>query len=199
MMPHFANPTPDEQVRFLIRLYFGVGEDLLLLCVRRAYLDLSRTLHGIGASPGAFSKGSSFLRKELALLPKGHAVATETRFDAWHKRICTTLRELYLTEGYSSFRIGQAQKWVNMSLKYVYVVGEEHLPGFAVLYPFCHVPIDSVVLGRAEFRALRTFQGAWSRIDDYDEYLAFQQAVRTTFRDSAPLAVEFTLWQKNAA
>ena len=48
----FPIPTQAEQDDFLLRLYFGAAAPLRA-CVDRAYLDFSRTLHGIGALPDA--------------------------------------------------------------------------------------------------------------------------------------------------
>lgn len=82
-----------------------------------------------------------------------------------------------------------------MALKYVFVFGEARLPGYARFYRFAHVPIDNIILDSKPFEGLRTFRGAWSRINDYDEYLAFQQSVRKRFPESSPLAVEFWAWR----
>jgi len=82
-----------------------------------------------------------------------------------------------------------------MALKYVYVFGEGWLPGYSPLYSYCHVPIDNMILEDAEFKAMKTFNEAWSRISEYKKYMAFQIAVRERFKGSSPLAVEFTRWQ----
>jgi hypothetical protein len=82
-----------------------------------------------------------------------------------------------------------------MTLKYVYVYGEDDLPGFLELYGLAHIPIDNIILS-----ALRRFdppviKSRWSRLRDYDEYHRFQVWVRERFKGSVPLAVEFHLWQ----
>jgi hypothetical protein len=85
-----------------------------------------------------------------------------------------------------------------MPLKYVYVYvfGEERLPGYSSLYGLCHVPIDNILLGKKEFQDLPTFTESWSRVDNYSSYLSFQVRVREHFPGSAPLAVEFHVWQR---
>ncbi len=95
----------------------------------------------------------------------------------------------------SASTIGQAQKWLNMAVKYVFVFGEGRLPGYERFFRLAHVPIDNIILESATFEGLRTFRERWSRIGNYDDYLAFQQAVRELFPDSAPLAIEFWAWQ----
>jgi hypothetical protein len=44
------------------------------------------------------------------------------------------------------FFVGQAQKWVNMTMKYIFTVGEQRIPGFDLVYTYCHVPLDNILL-----------------------------------------------------
>jgi hypothetical protein len=81
-----------------------------------------------------------------------------------------------------------------MAFKYVHVFGEERLPGFERLYRFGHVPMDRIMLARLRPYGAPRLSAAWSRIQDYAEYMHFQQWIRHQFPDSAPLAVEFHLW-----
>lgn len=191
----YQNPTTSDQHKFLLRLYFGAKSDPLSRCIWRAYLDFSRTLHGIGSSPRALKAASAHLHKEITSLNIAAAGTTQASFDDWHKRTCDSLRLIYVNEGYTNFHLGQAQKWINMALKYVFVFGEDWLPGYTSLYLFCHVPIDNVILESHEFKTLKTFDEAWSRVSDHSKYMAFQTAVRHRFKGSSPLAVEFTHWQ----
>jgi len=93
--------------------------------------------------------------------------------------------------------MGQAQKWLNMALKYVYVFGESRLPGYEAFYRFCHVPIDNIALDSPAFAGLGKIDKLkpWSRIEKYKPYLEFQKDVRRRYPTSAPLAVEFWAWQ----
>ena len=193
----FPTPTQAEQDHFLLRLYFGAGAPLRA-CVDRAYLDFSRTLHGIGALPNAAAlrtEASERLCSWLAKLPELSTDPNGDTFDALHRHLSEQLCTLYGRCGFNSFAIGQAQKWLNMAFKYVYVFGEARIPGFAGLYRLGHVPLDNIILDRlAEFEA-PALACSWSRLRDYDEYLGFQRWIRHEFPDSAPLAVEFHLWQ----
>ncbi|MGD0950391.1 MAG: hypothetical protein ABSA52_23605 [Candidatus Binatia bacterium] len=47
----FPVPTRADQWDFLLRVYLGPDADDLAACVHRAYLDLSRTLHGFSRLP----------------------------------------------------------------------------------------------------------------------------------------------------
>lgn len=189
-------PSQTEQHDFLFRLYFGSGNDFLNLCLKRAYLDLSRTLHGIGKFPKAYLAAERFLHQELSQLSSQHEVNNMKRFDVWHEALCKNLVSLYDQQGYAFFYVGQAQKWINMAFKYVYVFGEEKLPGFSSFYDLCHMPIDNIMIKNLAFKHPPPFTHPWSRIESYEEYMKFQCWVRTSFEDSSPLAVEFWLWQE---
>lgn len=199
MSDNFPIPSALDQADFLLRLYFGSGDDDLTRAIRRAYQDLSRTVYGIGAHPEARPLAQETLRLELEALPTRDDVAAQSSFDAWHEDVCYKLSVAYEKGGYFGFCVGQAQKWLNMALKYIYVFGEARLPGYAGLYGFCHVPIDNIVLNSSEFEGLAQFCEAWSRITRYSDYFAFQVAVRKRFPSSPPLAVEFRVWQRNNA
>ena len=190
----YPDPSSDQQAEFVLCLYFGRDGDKLRLATRRAYLDFSRTLHGIEKYPDARQRADDFMYRTLAELAMKHGDASQEFFDAWHEKAVKDLCAIYMAAGYKNFYIGQAQKWINMTLKYVYVFGESCLPGFGKFYRYCHVPIDNIILEKDEFKHLRSFICAWSRISDYGTYLAFQLAVRKKFKDSSPLAVEFWIW-----
>jgi len=195
----YSNPSSEDQAEFVLRLYFGGGDDKLRLAIRRAYQDFNRTVHGIGKYADARLIADDFMYGAIAKLAMQQDDVNQALFDAWHEKTAKDLCAIYLAAGYKAFYIGQAQKWINMALKYVYVFGESCLPGFSKFFPYCHVPIDNIILEKEVFKDLRSFNCAWSRISDYGEYLAFQLSVRRKFPDSSPLAVEFWAWQRKSA
>lgn len=195
-LPKFSIPSREEHFDFLLRCYFGEGRDPLRLCIDRAYLDFNRTLHGIAKNnngDGLRNAATACLIKLLSGLSLKR-IRTQSDFDKWHKSACDQLRQLYRSHGFTRFSIGQAQKWLNMALKYVFTFGQKRLPGFAKLYPFAHVPVDSVVLKCTRAHGGQPLSVPWSRLDDYATYLEFQKLFRQLFRGSVPLAAEFRLW-----
>jgi hypothetical protein len=119
----------------------------------------------------------------------------QTLFDARHKAACIELRSTYADAGFEQFQIGQAQKWLNMALKYVFVFGEGRLPGFSRIFGLAHIPLDNVILKRLCLLGAPRLSTCWSGVSEYQEYMRVQLWVRSKFGDSAPLAVEFALWQ----
>ena len=181
---------------YLTRLYFGSEDDPLSACMNRAYLDFSRTLHGLSklkAAEELHSKAVDHLKEAVVELKARLVKQTDsTEFDNWHKATCQKLVSVYSEYSYHFF-VGQAQKWVNMTLKYVYTLGEKRMSGFGQAYPYCHIPLDNIILDQLARYDFHKLACAWSRLDDYDEYLKRQVWIRRKFV-LVPLDVEFLLW-----
>lgn len=193
-------PTPEEIEDHLVLLCFGrgePGEEPLDLTIHRAYLDFCRTLHGIGGdSKHAYRQ----LRRALVHLQKSPpSERPQEDFDAWHLRTCEGLIAAYADHGYGSFHVGQAQKWINMVLKYILILGERRVPGFGHLIPSLHVPLDRIIIEKLSNHSCPPLSKSWSRLDDYEEYLAFQKWIRRTFRgDTHPSKWSFCFGQAGA-
>lgn len=188
---------------FLVYLYFGSGKDNLSLCIDRAYLDMSRTLWGIVSHPeklrlhGEATKALKQAMREVA--ERTPSVNAQAEFDGWHEQTCRKLQEIYVKRGYERFSIGQGQKWVNMTLKYVFTLGEGRLPGFGHLFALCHAPLDNVFLAAITPEGLpKGLRGvtAWSRMDNYADYLVLQKWIRERFAGRTPLDIEFELFTR---
>jgi hypothetical protein len=194
--------TDSDYQDFLLGLYFDLKRfnDPLMACVRRAYLDFSRTLHGMSALSSAdrdalVDSASADVHRWLQDVPHHEIEAwSQIAFDDWHYDKCMRLKGIFGQFPEPALHIGQAQKWLNMTFKYAYTFGEYRLPGFAQLYPYCHVPLDSLLLDQIRKRGAQIPDISWSRLDDYDEYLKLQVWIREQFR-LPPLDVEFFLWQ----
>jgi hypothetical protein len=192
-MTPYSKLTPDYE-DYLLRLVFG-KEISIAGCISSAYLDLCRTLHGMGKLAGKEDlrkKAETCLAESLSeLKAKAATLMQQSDFDAWHRSTC---EKLILVYGQTfAFHAGQAQKWLNMTLKYIYTIGEDRIPGFASVYPLCHAPLDKYVLEALWQYGFEVLSKVWSQID-YDEYLKCQQWIRDKFKPSPPLSIEFYLW-----
>jgi hypothetical protein len=189
--------TRTDYENYLIYLYFGSDQDLLKACINRAYRDFNRTMHGFGKFEKAgqlYDEAVVLLKKSLdslKLLSSTQSMTAEV-FDNWHKTTCKEITSLFDEQGFHLF-IGQAQKWVNMTLKYIFTVGEQRIEGFSFAYPFCHVPLDNILLEKLKKYDFPALKCAWSRLDNYEEYLQRQNWLRQKFT-LAPMDVEFMLW-----
>lgn len=48
--------------------------------------------------------------------------SSKEEFNKLHLKICNKIKEIYLAEGIR-LTYGQAQKWLNMIMKYLYMIG----------------------------------------------------------------------------
>ena len=179
---------------YLIRLHFGASSDYLQSCLNRAYRDFIRTMHGLRAikdGPALYLLARNHLRQAIEGLSLNTNIAQD-EFDIWHKQTCTILTEIYYQKQHPLY-IGQAQKWINMTLKYIFTFRQSRLPGFSSLYSLCHVPLDNIFIEYLAPYNPPKLSTSWSRITDYSEYLNFQQWVRVHFT-TIPLDTEFLIW-----
>lgn len=191
--------TVDKDVLdFLKVIYFGVIKDPFESASFRAYRDFNRTLRFYDKNTetrlSLRQRATDILRQQISLLDSG-TVGTQCEFDQWHRETCEKIRQIYKEEELDFFR-GQAQKWLNMTIKYLYIVGSND---FAGVFRFCHVPIDNFIFQIAEKElGIPRPKTAWSRWDDYNEYIAYQKDLRSRIIGYDPLRWEFKYWMKEA-
>lgn len=174
-------------------VYFGDCADRYAAAVKRAYLDFNRTLHKFGENEQrheAYSTASRFLEEELRAM-LSLKMESQEQFDQWHRKCCDRVIEIFATDSHHKLYYGQAQKWINMALKYLFVLERDVTVSN---YRYFHIPIDNVVLEKLKPHPRQFFGTSWSRIDRYDEYLDFQAWYREF--DGIPMDNEFTLWMK---
>ena len=133
-------------------------DDLMKLAIEKAYRDLQRTMRGFPKS--GESKKNEGKKQEVALRDeiKKNArerisakiknmidcnITEQTTFDKLHEDACEALIEEFKKNEYEGFTIGQAQKWINMTFKYLNLLDCNDIEK---IYEFCHIPIDRYIL-----------------------------------------------------
>lgn len=133
-------------------------------------------------------------------------------FTDWHRKKCdeiigqmneatyeTEIPENKLME--KDFTYGQAQKWLNMTLKYLWLL--DLLPK-DFNSELLHVPIDSYIIEAAKAKKNdfeygleidnKLSENSWSTWDNYDEYLKYQIDIKNEIKDISPLEWEGKAW-----
>ena len=175
-------------------MFFGTNKPLEN-CINRAYRDFNRTLHGFGSlldNEKITKEVKKYLFDEFEKL-KSEKIKAQEDFNSWHENQCLALNTLYVENNYNSFHIGQAQKWINMTFKYIFSYGNKYLDGYDNIYQFCHVPLDNILIDELKMYNPPKLQTSWSRINNYETYLKYQNWFRSKF-ENLPLDVEFKLW-----
>lgn len=185
--------TVDKDVLdFLKVIYFGTITDPFEAAAFRAYRDFNRTLRfgdiDFNKRINLRKTVTEILRKQITELNNGD-IDTQNKFDIWHKETCSMIRQPYNDAGIN-FSWGQAQKWLNMTIKYLYIVGDCDFKG---VFQFCHIPVDNYVfeIARKEL-GIPMPEIRWSRWTEYDnQYMAYQKELRSHIHGYVPLRWEF--------
>lgn len=177
--------TENDYIQFYKAITFGNVDSPILSAVNLAYKDLCRTITGFGKHSChnvIYKNAVDVLCHNISNL-FATEIAIQSDFDLWHKSCCDDLITAFDSQ---PFYYGQAQKWINMSFKYLslmdYSLVEHH-------YEFFHVPIDNYIINITNIK----LSVAWSRISDYEEYIKFQKAFSDKYI-GIPLDEEFRLW-----
>ena len=215
---------------FLLYSYFGYSSEdseqtVMEKCAYRAYLDLARTVKYTYSSTElekakAGTEAYSFAEIRKTRIKKICSSLIESienypnylgDFDTWHKSECTQIidqmnapygdvKKEFLKAGFT-FTYGQAQKWVNMTLKYLWLL--DRLPE-GLTAKSLHVPIDSFILEKLQEENgdgikrdgdTYKYKGeSWSQLDDYDAYLDIQAKIVQIAGKALPIEWEGSAW-----
>lgn len=186
-----------RKIEFLNAVYFGKYADPYEAASNRAYRDMNRTIRFRGMEP---ENRKELRRKTTQLLKESiqNVLSVDGLdqkvFDKWHEDLCMTIIDCY-KKASVVLTCGQAQKWVNMTLKYLYVLDEDMIES---VFQYCHVPLDNYIFDYSEkIYGIGKPKTAWSRWTDYKkDYMAYQDALRRMINDDTPLGWEFEAWIK---
>lgn len=156
----------------------------------KAYRDLMRTIRSFATNVNnnrIKTNARSFIKEYINKIIKSN-ITTQEQFDKLHQEVCENLIEKFEDQ---YFTIGQAQKWINMTFKYLHLLEYKDITN---IYEFCHIPIDSYMLNITNYQMSKP----WSKLNDYDEYLQYQEWFRDKYKNDIPLDVEFYLWLEEA-
>ena len=133
-----------------------------------------------------------------------------TAYNEEHKKICHELTKIESPILKNKLSIGQAQKWVNMTVKHLWLNGLVKCDA-----SFLHVPIDNYILGelykesekidlsleiKKEVDQYKVKQGgkfiSWSQISDYDTcYKSIQEDIKKISKEKlTPIEWEYDAW-----
>ena len=182
--------TKTDYLNFFETYLFGDTSDSINSAIKLAYRDVCRTIHGINKLK---DKESVLIPIKAVLYEEIQRMTslklkniTQDGYDKWMEFAC---RRLTVYGDSINLTVGQAQKWINMTMKYLSMIDSKKTEK---IYEFCHIPIDNYVLKITNYDKFNT---AWSRINDYEDYLRFQKWFREKYT-GIPLDEEFNLWIK---
>lgn len=185
-----------SKVKFLRKLVFPGGNDDKDKCIRKAYLDFCRTLTALSNWPNklALYDASKYRIENFIEAIMTRKFDGQDVFDNTHKDCCMELINIFQHANYKVFHVGHAQKWLNMTLKYLFVLMDD--PGSTFLHnmQYFHATIDNTIIDRLTDIYNIEIQKPWTKINDYEVYLSSQKDIRKHCQQRSPFELEFDLW-----
>lgn len=190
--------------------YFGNLKDPIEAASNRAYRDMCRTLDFKDID----ENDKKNFKKEVNAILKNimknedknqniNNIKNQDEFDAWHKGICDKIikkskkieKIKETDEGKEEkiqFTYGQAQKWVNMTIKYLYILNEHT---FDNVFDFLHIPVDNYIFKAAKEKlGINNPKKPWSKLDE-TEYFEYQKDIRERIEKDSNIDVPPLLWE----
>ncbi len=228
-----------NQAKFLLFSYFGITESdlnekdkIITKCAQRAYLDLSRTLmfkdkykekekDNKEEKQSKAAKRKEFRDKMCEIIQENVlCLISSDKYEEKHEKLCEKLKKK--AEEYCYYEVnndkkngityGQAQKWLNMTIKYMWLL-EMWDDEFKKVINKIHVPVDSYIIEAVwEFEGVKLPIKDENREKDYknpaehvkawsqwnkDEYTDFQDRLRAYLSEektTSPIEWEGPAW-----
>ena len=191
----------NENIKKFYRIcVFGTEKNNEKATAKRAYRDMCRTIR--------FEKGVSQTVKDdcrtrvIELIEteikECNSIDTIEKYDKFHDSLCSRIIDCYDNQTIAEITYGQAQKWVNMTMKYLCVLYEGQCDWLNKIYSFLHIPIDSIILDKARDKFPNDFSvnnTPWSQLSR-DEYITIQNKLRAVIKDVALIDWEFKVWNR---
>lgn len=219
----YSKDEVNISINFFVYSYFeitknDISKDIIIRKAgKRAYLDLCRTIRSDRFKKMSAEEKNNLKEKVLDILVDavnefekaadcGSIEMGQYKFDEIHKDYCEQIIGVYNEIG---FNYGQAQKWLNMTLKYVIILSEVGIiKNLKNIRPFLHVPVDRYIIKAAKTNDKAESYGLgiadissknWSAWK-YEDYIDFQNKIRDKIRNNGSLSEGYTpfYWENEA-
>ena len=178
--------TYDLREIFFIRLYFDDSKGFHNAGIKSAFSDFCRTLIIKDDNRANLKENAEkFILTQLTKATQTE-FNSQKEFDDFHKLSCEKLIDTW-----TELTFGQAQKWINMTLKYWLLLGDKRINGIEKNAKYFHIPIDSYVQ-KGMFD--EKHPNAWSKIDNYETYINYQTQHRNKQTGNYPIIDEFNFF-----
>lgn len=189
----------NENIKNFYRIcVFGTEKNNEKAAANRAYRDMCRTIR---FEKGVSQKLKNDCRTRVVklietVIKKCNSIDTVEKFDEFHDSLCSCIIDYYDNQTIAEITYGQAQKWVNMTMKYLCVLYEGQCDWLNKIYSFLHIPIDSIILDKAKKEFPNEFPVnniPWSQLSR-EEYITIQNKLRAVIKDVTLMDWEFKAW-----
>lgn len=216
----------ENAINFLLYSYFGITldsdhKDVLQKVIDRAYRDASSHVLSICNECEKEEKKTSateLIKRKIEQLLK-----EKNDYNEWHKCLCRKLCKEYEKCDFGvgrEFTYGIAQKWVNMTMKYLYLLNSIyshdsdycqniglqidnisaslHIPLDGYIFEASKISKDEVINKKVKGLGISKDQipanEKWSKVKNYDEYMEYQNALSDKIENLFPIDWEGPAW-----
>ena len=157
------------------------------MVVDQAYLDMCRTMKDVSTTKDAMLEKAT---SQLIEYFDNDMIEEESIFDGWHNETVNAVIETY---GKGKMTIGQAQKIINMSFKYLlcFRYFREKRSDY---FDYCHMPLDSVTLNWYKKEISNKVPGSWSKLNKTNDYEKIVKGIRAKKEGKKLLELDFEVW-----
>ena len=157
--------------------------------------SVKHALHAAGRStarPRAAAK--EYLAAEIMEKLQKEAFDRE-EYDNWSKTVCERVRQIYRDHAFEDYTYGNAQKLLNMSIKYT--LSADNIDPALSIFEVAHIPIDSVIMKIAKKKlGVSPMPSAWSKTDNMEDILSYEKRFREALPEGyTPLRWECENWK----
>ena len=150
-----------DAIDFLLFSYFSISstddiDQIVDSAIEKAYLDAVQqgafntmlNKNNRDQARTAHNNCTKLIKKRVAEVLRFEINAEQ--YDSWHNMLCKDLLSQYKDVGIGFFEYGNAQKWVNMTMKYLFIIETVletgSLSAIIQLSDVLHVPVDSYII-----------------------------------------------------
>ncbi len=213
----------DESIRYFKSHWSSVGGEYVPFCDKYSDIDDVYFNAGMEAYRAAMKRAIKFYgldqrtRNELrnescryladrfrVLFAIQHL--TGASYDDWGKETTEHIRSIYRDRNVIDYTIGNAQKIINVALKFV--MSSNLVDYHSDVFKYCHFPVDGRIqqiikqqLGVGylnQNRVEQTVYSSWSNNDNWSDFIDYQNRVRVAVADNgyySPMVWEATHWR----
>lgn len=119
------------------------------------------------------------------------------------ERLAKQIRDEYHSEGFVDWTIGNSQKWINMAIKYLFVIEVHNKPSLNLVdtiddWNYELFPVDGIMIGIIKKDLNLKFADSWSKCDNYECFENYWSEVNKYCKKNGtrPLLYEILNWKK---
>lgn len=206
----------DDRYKFIFKLSYHISanaseNEKFQAAVKTAYTTFCRTIKFDALKTLTNTKKTKIKTHLKALVAneiknsldelKNKPELSQEIYDRWHCETRKKIIDIYKNNEYSiELYHGQAQKWLNITLKHLYVM---NLPSYKWIYEgnikqFLHVAVDTIITKRANEKLnIEKPSDCWSSWNE-NAYQNYQKELREKIqeanKDAIPFEWEFDSW-----